>query len=182
MRVYVIGFVLAACASHPVIRSDPRDEPPKEGEKGGTRLKVRYFVGGDGSEQAIGFFDTVRRENCTFAVAADGVVRCLPDVAARFSTFGHSYADAACTQELSVVASGCPVKYTTKAVAQPNACGPGGTRIFPLGAKVTGQVYEDDPLGGSQCRRGTLSPRSDYYVMGAEIPPSTFQNATEVVR
>jgi hypothetical protein len=180
MRIYVLSLALIACTSTAPIRPDRTDEPPKLGDKSGTRLKVRYYVGADGSEQTIGFFDSVRREKCSFAVAADGVVRCLPEVAPQFSMFTRYFSDARCTQELAELPTGCRTGYVAKAV-NASACS-SGSRVFPIAPTIfTGAVYVDNALGG--CTRAAGPGYGhDYYAIGAEVPPISFQSATEVVR
>ena len=108
MRTHTLAVTLiAACTQHPFIGPDDGggdaalldgaipdgstttdgsspdggDGGNAKGDQGltaGSRLKVRYYVGSDGSEQANGFFDSSRNENCSYRVASDGAVRCLP--------------------------------------------------------------------------------------------------------
>jgi hypothetical protein len=44
----------------------------------GTRLKVRSIVGTDGSKQQVTLFDSLLSEPCSFRIASDGSLRCLP--------------------------------------------------------------------------------------------------------
>lgn len=73
----------------------------------GSRLKVRYIEGEDGSKITTGFFDTAREEACAFALAEDGVLRCLPvdDVA---TIPPGVYLDALCRQPVAVGACALP--------------------------------------------------------------------------
>ena len=49
--------------------------------KSGTRLKMRYYVGEDGSKQPLlGWHDTMRNEDCYFQKAEDGKLHCIPVV------------------------------------------------------------------------------------------------------
>lgn len=189
----LVALAALSCQSPSSIRPDAVDDHSVQGQsaaqgmyKQGTRLKVRYFVGIDGSEQPVGFFDTVRRENCVFRLAADGVERCLPDSTQRspFSMSRTYFSDAACTQEVIDVAAGCHVAYTSKSVGNGSACAY-GEHVFPIGARVTGQLYELNALGTQRCTAAvalSTVTQHDYYLVGAEVPSSSFQGATEVVR
>lgn len=111
----------------------------------GSRLKVRKIVGGDGSEQQLGFRDTQLNLNCTFQKAEDGSQRCLP---AATQHNGQFWIDAACTvpavqsdncgrpEHIRVVADACngnAAIWTTKDFSgptftgTPGNCSPGGT-------------------------------------------------------
>lgn len=72
----------------------------------GSRLKVRKIVGGDGSEQQLGFRDTTLNLDCTFQRAEDGSQRCLPEAAASKSAGDPQFwLDAACTVPVIQVAN-----------------------------------------------------------------------------
>jgi hypothetical protein len=79
----------------------------------GTRLRVRYHAGADGSREFLGFFDNQRNENCYFQKASDGLTRCLPSTKAVYFSYGGGYyADAACSQRiLPVQANECSPIY-----------------------------------------------------------------------
>jgi len=181
MRHWLFVAAVAACDSHSTIRPD-REHASEQGEKSGTRLKARFLVASDGSEQPNGFFDSSRRENCTFATAADGVTRCLPAIGGRFGLLSHYFADSACTHEVFPIERGSTAAYATAPSHVANTCTT-GTRLYPLGQKYTGQLWEQTPLSAPQCTRsGGFSSHWDYYFGGPEVPPTAFQSATEVVR
>lgn len=186
MRFSLLLLTIAACSTHEPIRTDDTETKSLLGEKSGTRLKVRYYVAADGSEQASGFFDSTRKENCSFRRAADSVVRCLPDDASTIATNGvHFFSDAACTQRLIAVEHGCSVAYvndpTGPFLSNNGAqCAQTAVRILKVGQAFAGSVFYE--FGGG-CSSGTrLSSGTDYYGVGPEIPASSFQSATEVVR
>lgn len=59
----------------PEVDAKPRADV---GETGGTRLKRRWIVADDGTREAAGLFDSELGVRCSFGVAADGELRCLP--------------------------------------------------------------------------------------------------------
>src|SRR5205085_12166844 len=65
----------------------------------GSRLAPIFLAGEDESRQFVGWFDKARAENCSFAVAGDGVIRCLPNDVAEARLF----ADPLCKQRVAAV-------------------------------------------------------------------------------
>ncbi len=68
----------------------------------------------DGSKQFIGWYDSLRKENCGFQTAADGMMRCLPGgiAVSPGSVSTPIYADAGCTVLISrtpAIQNGCPL-------------------------------------------------------------------------
>src|SRR5262245_16640517 len=68
----------------------------------GSRIKMRWYVGDDGSRQLAGAYDSEREESCTWQLASDGQVRCLPQITA----WGRYWADSECSTE-PLFASDC---------------------------------------------------------------------------
>ncbi len=96
-------------ASHALLGSQAALAAASDSQ-GGSRLQPVYLEGEDGSRQFMGWFDTARQVDCSFAVATDGAWRCLPAGA----DAGRFYADAACTQRLAIVPRACnPPAYAT---------------------------------------------------------------------
>lgn len=131
----------------------------------GTRLKVQYVAGDDGSRQFWGFRDTMRNENCNFATAEDGVLRCLPtgDVPVRSSDF---YADSACS-EFAFTRYGAPCPVQNYGVA------------FPLTCPQRSEVYALQPISSVYVRTGTgcftSTPDPMYRLFrGTKVPASSF--------
>jgi len=139
----------------------------------GEQLKATYLEGADGSRQFLAWHDTVRDVDCAFTMAADGTWRCLPGGAEA----GRFFADAACTQPLALVPTGCtPPAYAT---ASTSVCGPrSSTRVFALGERFTGPVVYW--IAGGMCPAAPsieLTLR-DVYVVGDELAASAFVQAT----
>lgn len=67
----------------------------------GSRLSAVFIDGGEGAEQFVHFYDATLDQDCNFAEAADGTVRCLPT-----ALWTLAYADASCTEPV-LVSSAC---------------------------------------------------------------------------
>lgn len=89
-RSFPFLLLIASCA-HPVddIGSTPDDSTPPGDKKPpmsktsneiktGTRLRSRFAAGDDGSQIAIGLYDSKLNLECQFSEAEDGKQRCLP--------------------------------------------------------------------------------------------------------
>lgn len=142
----------------------------------GTRIKSRVYVADDGSKQWVGWKDTQLNLNCAYRLASDGQIRCLPsDVGFLIG----NYSDSGCTQPLGYATAGCAA--TAYLVESVNAaCGGGAVRIRPTGSKLGSQTIYSKV--GASCVGTTMSAAYDYYSVGAEIPPNTYQIATEQVQ
>lgn len=83
----VVYVALAACSAASAPRSAaggsgaPAPGPVAEAQaQSGTRLRARWMVGADGSRQFVGWWDSVRSEECAFTLASS--MRCTPGGAA----------------------------------------------------------------------------------------------------
>jgi hypothetical protein len=149
-------------------------------EVSGTRLKANVYIGEDGSKQFASWHDTQLNTDCTFKVAADGVVRCLPVAAGRYARF----ADSSCTQKVfQTNSSNCsapaPVSYGIAEIA--DCSKEQGPHIFPVVPIADPTFYSID--GAGNCSElpsnNLLSQSFAYYVIsGDEVPPSAFLAAT----
>jgi hypothetical protein len=139
----------------------------------GTRLKAKYRSGSDGSKGYIPslWYDSQRQEDCAFAVAGDGVERCIPS-----GLSVVAFSDAACTQAIAMDSTGCVTKYAIQR-DRPAGCNTvGPTRIFELGAKSTAtNIYLQ---AGTQCISTMAPAGSALYAVGAEVPPTAFLEGT----
>jgi hypothetical protein len=137
----------------------------------GSRLKPKYRVADDGAKEYLAglWYDSQRGEDCSFATAADGVERCLPQGAG----FGF-YGDMGCTMPIAAVQSGCAApKYAVHTVA--TACGDDlGVHVYAAGAPATlTTVYAQS--GHSCFAAGTASASGyTYYSVGAEVAATSF--------
>lgn len=148
----------------------------------GSRIKVRYVVSSDGAQQAVGFYDSQRSQNCSFTTASDAILRCMPDAYAVYglTTF---FADSACTQPLLAIQP-CSLPATEARVAVPNGpqC-PSETQVVTLGAQFTAATMYQK--GTSTC---TATPTTVYFASfaffqaGATVAVTSFQDATTVTK
>ncbi|HEU4411193.1 MAG TPA: hypothetical protein VFS43_38425 [Polyangiaceae bacterium] len=150
---------------------------PAADAKSGTRLKARAYRGADGSEQpTFTWQDTERNEECSFRVAADGKVRCLPSAAVSASYF----ADAGCTIPAYFTATpiGCvpPPAYLFANAETCSPDGAAGVRVFERGAPPI-SIYGGKP-GACVVLYATIPGGFVVYGAGAEVPASAFVEAS----
>ncbi|HEX8789530.1 MAG TPA: hypothetical protein VF765_01165 [Polyangiaceae bacterium] len=136
-----------------------------------------YLEGEDGSRQFMGWFDTARQIDCSFAVATDGAWRCMPAGA----DAGRFYADAACTQRLATVPKGCsgPAYATVREV--PACVWQSSRQVFAVGERYAGPLaYWTD---GGACAAVTSADLVGYdlYRLTDEMAPSSFVAASRQV-
>jgi hypothetical protein len=148
--------------------------------RSGTRLKAVRYKGADGSEQPTTLWlDTARDEQCSFKVAEDGKLRCLPStnqssVFDPDSSVGQDYADSDCTVRIHRRASCDPSRYAATA---DSICSP-GIRIFDRGQSIS--VYYSKIFSGYPCEGPTAVTPDEIAYIPVEVPPSEFVEA-EVV-
>ena len=137
-----------------------------EWHKSGSRLKLRFLKGDDGTQQFFGWSDSTRGgEECSFAQHADGSWRCMPAATANVIYFASN----SCTgTELGYVMKGLPapkygVKYETL-----------GTRRYPVTGPHVGTVYGRNPGTGACENASSVSTSADVYAVGPELPSSAF--------
>lgn len=147
---------------------------------GGSRLKARYYETSDGTATFIGWRDSQIAMTCSFGVAADGKLRCLP-FGEGIQSAGFYFKDAACTQKIATVYKGgrCPPAAPRYANEYDNAQCPSRVHFYSVGAKLaTTTAYYRDSQG--VCRQTSFAgSQDDLYDVGAEVAPTTFVGATE---
>lgn len=138
--------------------------------KSGTRLRRRYVEAGPGAYRTLDFWDSELGVPCEFQTAADGELRCLPQV-----IMGDNYADPGC-EERVVLTGRCAPTYvregggvyrrttkrtTTRYYMRAAACheedaGPGeevwNVEPVPAASFVRGTT-EDEPRAGGLAAR-----------------------------
>jgi hypothetical protein len=141
----------------------------------GSRLKPKFRLGEDGAKEYLQglWFDTQRGEDCSFQLAADGQTRCLP----KGNTFQY-YADAQCTQAMVLLQSACTTPaYGVTNVTTACALDTGGTHVFSVGTSTNPPMIYGK--AGSSCFAiGPTSADYTYFMVGAEVPASSFVAAT----
>lgn len=146
------------------------DAAADDGTKDGSRLKARYYVADDGARQFAGWFDTQRGEDCTFQVAADGKMRCMP--IPRVQGYVLYYADASCSQKIVADATGCATGYA--GIWDTSGCGQSRLHLHSLGSTVnSATIYYSYNGSCTPIAKGDTV----YRHVGAEIPASSFVGA-----
>ncbi len=141
---------------------------------GSARLQEVDYMTGGGLLQSSGLYDSMRQESCVFTVAGDGKLRCLPG-----AMFNGYFSDAACTQPVAAwLTNICGSMPSYAATYDMSTC-PQQEHLFSLGGQV--QLAMAYLSSGGQCFAiGTTN--YIFYSLGAEVPPSSFEAATEVLK
>lgn len=141
-----------------------------EGWEAGTRLRPRVLRPADGVGTLVAWHDTVLDADCDFAIAADGVMRCLP---LGVETYGE-YLDADCTTPRAAGSSAEGTDYL-----RANLCG--GTAVYEAGV-----FHENDYENPHEAEFRVLDGEcvgfrgGGHYDAGPLVPASTFAAATVV--
>lgn len=168
-------------------------KPPVDGRqnelKSGTRLRSRFANGDDGSQHAIGLYDSKLNFECQFAEAEDGKVRCLPVRTASLKapemmlyavSTRSFFKDYNCSERLAFSSLCEPA---ARYIKFSDTCG-GKTRIataLEIGPPST--IYYKRPTDGV-CQGITASTptltEQRYYTVGAPVNPEEFVSGTIV--
>jgi hypothetical protein len=143
----------------------------------GTRLVPIFLTAEDESRHLVAWFDTVRAEECSYAVSGDGAIRCLPThlAEARF------FSDEACSRPIAAISSCSTPRYLVVIVPNPAQCGAGARHyLHEPGAKVRPAAIYARQAGG--CVRAPLDPSLVYLEVAGSVPPSAFVAARPVTR
>jgi hypothetical protein len=184
----------AACGSDSDSKADagPGDEPDAgdpnaldcEG-RSGPRIRQIMRNHSDGSKEPLRLFDLDLAEECSYGLAADSSLRCIPIAdGAPFATGTIMYSDPGCTARIAELAApiGDPAPtYMQQVVSGGSAdgCAP-VTRNYQLGNALavtpgTTTVYRQDP---DNCV-GVTAGSNPYYEVAAELMPEDLVTATE---
>ena len=163
--------------------TDPTLEANADPSQSGTRLKLQYYAGSDGSKQTAGMYDSMLHVPCAFGAASDGKVRCLPTPSLAVTIYTQSYfADASCSQALGVSAGFCMAPAVIVSSVT-NNCTTTNTS-YQAGPQWTGPLYESSS-GCTAVPSATQTAWSgaglSFYTLGAQIQPpdpTTFVEAT----
>ena len=152
-----------------------------EGHKSGSRLKLRFYEGSDGSRQFINFWDSELKTYCWVTAGPktiDDKTRCLPPVLGTLV-----YSNDTCATPVAYVVN--------KSAEQPTVAGVSvvfqnreAREFYALGAlqnPPAGTVYGkgEGGVGGSGCASTTISATANnYYGVGAPLAPTAFVEMT----
>ncbi len=195
----VIYFVVAACSAAyteqagppPTSSAGPAPAPPSpldpvpaalaDGTKSGTRLKLQFWEGSDGSRQFVQFFDSQLQTPCTVSASSttiDGKVRCLPQLAGQLY-----FSDALCKTPGVYVVDKTLTPQPKVVAVQP---GLGGKSSYQDHYTLKGLVnapttaYLDTGAGTDMkgCQAASIPASYNYYEVGPPLPPTTFVEMT----
>jgi hypothetical protein len=183
MRIGITVLVLSGAASAFASSASPNDAA-----KNGSRITVitEQLVGADGSATTPTerFRDEKLKVDCTFRVATDGALRCLPT--AGLDNNINTFSDASCTAPLARHETKCAgPSYVSASKTATDASGKTtdvGVRIFP--------IIGEYPRSGSyftlfrvysppKCVEAVRLPMYTYHTLGAEMAPTEFVASTE---
>jgi hypothetical protein len=161
-------FGMVACGGGP---GAPRASGDDGRTRDGSRLKARWLEAPGGLRQFSGWYDSQLQLHCSFLIAADGELRCLP--VGISTAAGPTAADPTCTAPAIIVAGGecrTPAQpYLLQAKRQPGAC-QARYQVFRRGERLT--VRYERPMG--VCTPEPLPQQSVGYGLGEELPPVMF--------
>jgi hypothetical protein len=146
----------------------------------GSRLKMKVITSSDGAKSFNGWHDTQRDEDCTFRLAEDGVMRCMPAAIGILYPDPHTpngyYADSTCQTPAVLYYTCAAPKYLTYSVsASTCVVNPAnGGRVVLAGATMA-TAYQ----WGSNCQQVTPPAGMAFYPMGATVAPSSFVDGSE---
>lgn len=159
--------------------TDGGDAGPKPGWSSGTRLRARVVSGSDGAKNFVGWYDSMRKENCSFRLTSEGngALRCLPDPPPGPVYYLGPMCDGA---PMLAVGKGCTTPTTMLEALNQYACPEASYRVRPTSGPVgAGNLYTKMPDGSCVVLNAQAIQASyDLYNTGAEIAPSSFVDGT----
>lgn len=180
-------------------QTPPTDQNPKsdlpvasdrQEIKSGTRLRSKYVTGDDGSQLAVGLYDSKLGFDCEFVGAEDGKTRCLPkraaslrapDLVAYYISTRYVFRDSTCSDRIAF-SNACDqaVRYVNYA----DTCG-GNTRVAnALEIGVPSVVYYKRSSDNACVATSTGSyigwADQRFYTLGTSIKPEDFVAGTMV--
>jgi len=144
--------------------TDPVSEASADANQSGSRLKATFYAGADGSKQAAGMHDSQLNVDCSFQMATDGTLRCLP---ANGQASIYYFSDSGCTQPVPYQVKNCGTP--AYALGSPAAGAPGScsyqpaTRVFPISGPYTGSSLYYASAGGCSQQPAGASGVSTIY-------------------
>lgn len=152
--------------------------PAKADPVSGSRLKAKFRAAEDGSKEFLPYlwYDSELQVDCIFAVASDGLERCLPSAG---GTLGY-FLDATCTQPLAIFPTGCPPRFARRQEVVAVACG-GAVQAYLYeikGPELKPTMLFYKPAGGTCGAGGPPIAAYSYYALGLEMPASSFVAGT----
>lgn len=161
---------------------DPVPNALAEGHKSGSRLKLRFYEGSDGSRQFIDFYDSELKTRCSVAAnptTTDNKIRCLPPVLGTML-----YSDDKCATPVAYAAAKSgeqPTVASVRVIAQNREA----REHYALGGLTNppaGTIYQggQDAIGnGEGCAATSVNgTANNHYAVGAPLAPAAFVEMT----
>jgi hypothetical protein len=187
-NAYAVVMLAVGCsgsdgeAGAPGARGTPGEQGPagKSVAVSGERLRARWYVGADGARQFAGWYDSELDFECSFALAADGLTRCLPVSDVRADVYYQTVPDDCSKPYGFRPTSACSgMRLAAYAVGLDRALCPAPTIVYAIGAEVDPETVsvsdwdtECDYAGSAALGAGQL------FSLGEPVSPSIFAEAT----
>lgn len=152
----------------------PQGPPGADSTESGTRLRRNLIVGEDGSREPVGWYDSQLMTDCSFVLAADGELRCLP-MGPEIS-FDMKYLDANCTEPAIAWGSECPpAEYFRGFVLDPHpGCSGFLMNVYKLDPNPMTPITVYDLACQSQ-------PAGDPFYAVIKLDPSSFHRGASAI-
>jgi hypothetical protein len=139
----------------------------------GSRIRIVWLQGDDGSKQFVGLWDSERGERCSWSLIGEET-RCLP---VRMLGSGL-FADSGCLQALTSFPKGCAGLPEYQLVYVSSACGLGNSSYTHRGEEWEGDIFYGSP---ASCNAFTRQENTRYFKQGSPVTASDFVRATETI-
>ena len=145
--------------------------------KAGSRLEARWLTTPDGRRFFDGWYDQQLKSACSFQLASDQKLRCLPTATRGYPGWSVAFANERCrpaerlawaTTAAGACAAAPPLYVTTR-----EGC---VSRVY----RGRGLVSERTPYAASGASCVALSPQSAFLLAEKELEPTTFVKGTVV--
>lgn len=176
----VIGAaLLPGCGDKPPAKEGAAADPIEA--RSGTRIKARFYQAEPGVQTFREFFDSKLGVACTFVLAADQQLRCLP---LQFRTSSSEFADPACSTPIVFVPRPACDKpaYVFRWETTADHCSSRG-RVYQLGEPIDRTFTNSSFLtDGAACSKISynLLPGDQANLLGAEVPLDSFVRGQRV--
>jgi len=158
---------------------DPVPDAAAEPAMDGSRLKAVYMVGADGSKQwNYLWWDSERKEECSFASFSDGTNRCVPTASVYAASI---FSDASCSTPyfMSPTSQCTTVKYGFITAAAPNCTG-SYESINTLTSTTPTSLFTGTPAKCTDASTSLSTYLTTYtFYTGKAVPLTSFVSATK---
>lgn len=144
---------------------------------GSLRLKRSRSTTSGGWVTGGGFYDSVRSEACSFTIAKDGKLHCMPTGP---QPVGYYFADDQCSVPLYRVYEQCGAVVPKYGRDVDRTTCPARHSLFVMGARHTGPVYEKYGQGACTLDDGTAAALI-LHVRAAEVAPAELVEGSELI-